>query len=83
MSVELALFMFVPLMVLIFLGTPLAFALMSVALTFGLWSSLTDSAYRRWRSARRRFSRASLASFDRGELGSPTTAKKSSGACGA
>ena len=37
MSVELALFMFVPLMLLIFLGTPVAFALMSVALAFGLW----------------------------------------------
>ena len=37
MSIELALFMFVPLMALIFLGVPVAFALMSVALVFGLW----------------------------------------------
>ena len=37
MSVELALFMFAPLMVLIFLGVPVAFALMSTALVFGLW----------------------------------------------
>jgi tripartite ATP-independent transporter DctM subunit len=36
-SIELALFMFVPLLALIFLGVPVAFALMSVALVFGLW----------------------------------------------
>ena len=37
MSIEIALFMFVPLLALIFLGVPVAFALMSVALVFGLW----------------------------------------------
>lgn len=37
LSVDVALFMFAPLMALIFLGVPVAFALMSVALVFGIW----------------------------------------------
>ena len=37
LSIEVGLFMFAPLMVLIFLGVPVAFSLMSVALVFGLW----------------------------------------------
>ncbi len=37
LSIDIALFMFVPLMTLIFLGVPVAFALMSVALVFGIW----------------------------------------------
>ena len=37
MNIEVALWMFAPLMGLILLGVPVAFALMSVALVFGLW----------------------------------------------
>jgi len=37
LSIDIALFMFAPLMALIFLGVPVAFALMSVALVFGIW----------------------------------------------
>ena len=37
LSIDIALFMFAPLMTLIFLGVPVAFALMSVALVFGIW----------------------------------------------
>lgn len=37
LSIDVALFMFAPLMVLIFLGVPVAFALISVALVFGIW----------------------------------------------
>ena len=38
LSIDMALFMFVPLMVLIFLGVPVAFSLLSVALVFGIWN---------------------------------------------
>ncbi len=37
LNIDVALFMFAPLMVLIFAGVPVAFSLMSVALVFGLW----------------------------------------------
>ena len=36
-SIDAALFMFAPLMALLFLGVPVAFALITVAAVFGLW----------------------------------------------
>lgn len=37
LNIDVALFMFAPLMILIFIGVPVAFSLISVALVFGVW----------------------------------------------